>query len=120
MPNLSAFSNWRSGDYTNTNGEYVTAIKRICLNKYVNSSPNITYKSTISGNANYFIVVRELSEDMNYIKSTILGNNATLTTTNETKYLAIVLYNGTSESGITYSTYQTLFNSGFTVSLTQQ
>ena len=111
------FANWKTGIYNWTNGQYCAWSSRICLQDYV-VFENSKYTVTIS-NSKYHMLIRELDENMKFIKSYDLANGAVYIPSTKAVYLGISLYNYSSESGMTYTTYKNLFANGFTAKLTE-
>lgn len=112
---FTSFSNWRTGIYNWTNGKYCTWSSRICLNDYVTFESS-KYTVNVS-NTNYHMLIRELDENMKFIKSYDLADGAIYTPSAQAVYLGISIYNKYSESGISYKTYKNLFTNGFTAEL---
>lgn len=111
------FANWRTGIYSLYDGTYGGYSTRICLKNYV-TFEGTKYTVNISNTA-YHMLIREMDENLKFIKSNNLANGATFIPSSSTVYLGICLYNYSSESGITYTTYKNLFANGFTAKLTE-
>lgn len=108
------FSNWRTGYYHYSTGKYTSYPSRICLNDYV-TFENDEYVVSISMNG-YQVLIRELDENMKFIKSYTLSNGKIYTPSSTAKYLGISVYKQ-AESGVTYTTFKDLFNNGFETAL---
>lgn len=100
---------WRSGIYSLQTGKYVTYPTRICLNDYVSSEGNKTYKVLLS-NSNCHMLIRELTSGKAFIKSHNLAGGSSFTTTANTGYLAISLYMPAKDSTACFSDYKSAIN----------
>ncbi len=117
--NLRDFSNWRTGQYSMTTGIYQAHNNRICLNDYVTGKPSTTYKVTIS-NSTYRVLIRTLDSNHAFIYSFNVSNGNNFTTSANTTYLGISIYNGTSDAGVSYDTYKSLFENGLKIDIIKQ
>ena len=128
--NLSDFNNWRKGFYDWQKGYYfANGENRICVNGYLEAKPNTTYTATIS-DSDLVYTIRELNADHEYIttsqnasNSGIIKNGDQITTSSETKFLAVSLHkrdaSGSGEVTMTTSDFENVFkNSGFKLALT--
>ncbi len=115
---LINFTMWRTGHYSLLNGKYVSYPSRICLIGYASCSINTDYKIACSDRT-YHVLIREMTENLEFIKSNDLSDGSTFTTSPNTKYLGISIYN-ISNSALSFNAYMTLFASGFVVKISKQ
>ena len=108
------FSNWRTGYYHYSTGKYASYSSRICLNDYV-TFENDEYVVSIN-KSGYHLLIREMDENMKFIKSSNLTDGETYTPNTNAEYLGISVYK-LSESGVTYTTFKNLFANGFEAKL---
>ena len=112
---LSDFSNWMSGNYNYQNGTYEADSSRLAVSSYVICEAGKEYEVTVS-NSKYQVLIRELSGNMSVVASRNLKSGSSFTTGIATKYLAISIY-APNLSGLSYGTYEALFEDGFEVSI---
>lgn len=113
--NLCDYASWRPGHFNMTTGIYEPYGSRICLKDYVSCSSNTKYTVSIS-NSNFDVLIREMSSNLTFLKSSDIRNGNSIITTANTKYLAISIYNNKGTQ-ITDQAYQELFQSGFCISI---
>ena len=90
--NLSDFNNWRKGFYDWQKGYYfANGTDRICVDGYLEVEPNQQYEAQITGE-NLVFTAREVNENHELVKSTLLKNGETLTTDSNTKYIALSMH----------------------------
>ena len=109
------FSNWRSGVYYHTNGQYVSNSNRICLNDYVTFSSD-KFKVHIT-DGEFRLLIRELNSNKNFVKSATLMNGQVYEPGNSTVYLAISLYKYNADHQMSYKAFGTKFANGFVAEL---
>lgn len=107
---------WRSGQYSWINGTYLEYPSRICLNEYIECSPESKYTAIISDNL-YKILIRQLDKDCNFIVSNIVASDDEFTTANNCMYLAISVYSPSLDSKLKYTDYEQLFENGITIGI---
>ncbi len=112
---MSSFSNWKTGNY-NLSGKYTENSARICLKDYVSVVAGQKYTVNIS-NSNLHILVRELDSNNKFIKSYDLADKATYTVSASCTKIGISMYD-TKNKVVSYDSYKTLFQNGFTATLT--
>ena len=111
------FSNWRSGIYHWNTGKYMEYSTRICLVDYVTFSGD-SYQAQIS-DTSFKMLIRELDENGNFIKSTTLSNGMNFMPQANTIYLAIGIYRD-AEYGLNFEEYRNMFEAGFYAKLVAQ
>ena len=129
--NLSDFSNWRKGYYDWQKGYYFSnGENRMCVDGYLEVKPNTTYVAKISEDGLVY-TVRELTEDHKYVVSSqnengseIIENGNKITTSANTKFLAVSIHKRASDGGqVTMNTsdFEKLFQkSGFKLQLSTE
>ena len=108
---MTNFANWRTGNYSYSNGLYSKDAARICLNDYSSVSSNQKYTASIS-NTNYHILVREMDKDGKFIKSYNLADKGTFTVSSSCVKIGISIYD-TKLKTTSFDMYKELFQSGF-------
>ena len=119
--NLADFSNWRKGFYDWQKGYYfANGTDRICVDGYLEVEPNQQYVAQITGEYLVF-TAREINENHELVKSTLLRNGDTLTTDSNTKYIALSMHkiSDTSEEAqpMTLDDFEDAFNKNMQVAL---
>lgn len=107
-------SQWRSGCYSNSTGEYISAPNRICYNDYLTVEGGTEYYAYVS-NEHYSLLIRELNANKELVASYPATNGKSFTLKNDTVYVGVTLYCPTNDK-ISYERYKELFESGLTVS----
>ena len=108
---FSNFNNWQTGMYHYNTGKWCTYTERICLIDYLEFDNKI-YRANIADKT-YKLLVRELDENYNFVKSITLADGNDYKPSASAKYLAISLYNSTNDWGMSYAKYQQMFADGF-------
>jgi len=110
----SDLSNWKTGLYNWTTGEYTSYPTRICLNEYKTFSDTLyTFEISDSG---FKILIRELDVDKKFISTTTISNLGVFKPKSNTKYLAVSLYHPSEVSmKLTFDSYKILFANGFKI-----
>ena len=108
---MTNFVNWRTGNYSYSNGLYSKDAARICLKDYSSVSSNQKYTASIS-NTNYHILVREMDKDGKFIKSYNLADKGTFTVSSSCVKIGISIYDTKSKT-TSFDMYKELFQNGF-------
>lgn len=101
-------NNWQSGVYNYLTGYYEANSHRICLSSYYKAVPNSEYTYE-SSNDDYNMLVREMDENMEMIRSYNLVPGQSFTTTEKTDNLAISLYIPKLDSVASFTTFKSAF-----------
>ncbi len=113
---LTDFSNWTAGCYNWTNGKVMSGyMYRIRLSEYVEFDSD-SYDISVS-DTDFSVLIRELDENMKFVKSSNLPSGSTFTPSDSSKYLAVGLYNTKNDTAMSYEKYEELFENGFTVEI---
>ncbi len=113
---IDNLSSWRSGVYYYTNAVYTENNNRICLNDY-KMFANDEYIITVSDN-NYKILIRELDEDYNFLRTYTFSDGDVYKPEDDAKYIAVSLYNSSKDYGLSFAAYEQMFANGFVVNIT--
>lgn len=116
--NLSDFTNWRSGVYSNLDGQYRENAQRICLKEYVTGTAE-KYTIHISDKS-YHLLIRELSEQGQMLSSWNLTDGEVYAPDKRARYIGISLYKVTGEHTCSYKSFRNMFAEGFSVEMTAE
>lgn len=108
LQKLFSIDNWKSGEYSYSNGTYSMNSHRICTKGYYTCNPSHKYKNIIPV-TQVVLLVREYDANLVFIRNTgAIEQGNYFTTDKNTKYITFTLYSPTNPN-ITYSYYEKLF-----------
>lgn len=112
-------SMWRSGEFSNSTGEYFEAAPyRVCLNDYI--VPMVSsYYSVSLNNSNYKVFIYQLDENKSFISMGDYGNGDELNTLPNCKYLAVTLHDVEKDTQATYAEFEEAFTNGLSVGISR-
>lgn len=113
---FSDIAYWRTGHYHEIYGTYCLNKTRICLKDLMESIQG-QYTVTVSGE-NFKVAIREYNSRKKITGSVELGDGEVYVPSDEAVYISLSVFNCVQPKGITFETYEEMFNNGFVVRLT--
>lgn len=113
---FSDIAYWRTGHYHEIYGTYCLNKTRICLKDLMESIQG-QYTVTVS-EENFKVAIREYNSRKKITGSVELGDGEVYVPSDEAVYISLSVFNCVQPKGITFETYEEMFNNGFVVRLT--
>ena len=104
--NISEFACWMMGFYQYKTMEYTAHSNYLCLKKCYSFVNGMIYNAVIP--EGFRFIVRELDEDLKYVRTVTVYNRQSYSPGEDTKYITIIL-NNCAQANITYEDYKELF-----------
>lgn len=111
---ISSFSLWESGDYSETDGNPCINKRRLRYPEYIEKEYN-DYNIKLSEDFGLFVF--EYDEQKNYIRNTTITEETTFVPQEQTKYFTMSLYRMYSEKSLSYGQWKAIFEDKICVRL---
>lgn len=111
--NMSNFTNWKTGDYSYVDGNYIASSTRICLKDEQKVVSGQTYTAYIS-DSRYHILIRVIDQNGKFVKTYNLADGDTFCIDQNNYSVRVSIYNYAQQNLCrSYDEYFSLFKSGF-------